>query len=205
MLRSAAFFLLVLAIVPAPLARAQAADGEAAVLLPGDVIKISVWRKPELSGEFSVAADGSISDAFYSEVNVARVPLAIASERVREYVAKIESSPRVWVEPLFRVSVGGEVRTPNLYSLSGETTISQAVAIAGGANTLGRLDRVTLIRNDQSQLLDLTDPNSPLADAVIRSGDQILVARRSSFFREYVAPASSVVAAAGIILNTLLK
>ena len=195
---------LVLASIPS-LARAQGTDNSAAVLRPGDVVKISVWRKPELSGEFSVAADGSIADAFYSEVNVAGVPLNTATERVRQYVARIESMPRVWVEPLFRVTVGGEVRNPNLYSLSRETTISQAVAQAGGATPQGRLDRVRLVRGGESQLLDLTDPASPLAETPIRSGDQILIGRSSNFFREYVAPASSVVAAMGVILNIILK
>jgi protein involved in polysaccharide export with SLBB domain len=196
--------LCVLASFPS-LARAQGVDDSGAVLRPGDVVKISVWRKPELSGEFSVAADGSIADAFYSEVNVAGVSLNTATDRVRQYVARIESSPRVWVEPLFRVTVGGEVRTPNLYSLSRETTISQAVAQAGGATAQGRLDRVRLIRNGESQLIDLTDPANPLADTPIRSGDQILVARGSNFFREYIAPASSVVAAMGVILNIFLR
>jgi protein involved in polysaccharide export with SLBB domain len=181
----------------------QAADTTVAVLRPGDVVKISVWRKPELSGEFTVASNGAIADPFYSEVTVVGVPLATVTDRVRQYVSRIEASPRVWVEPRFRVSLGGEVRTPNLYSLSPETTIAQAVALAGGPTERGRLDRVVLLRNGRTELLDLTDPGDQRAAISVRSGDQLLVGRRSSIFRDYIAPGASLVGAVGVVVNLI--
>jgi protein involved in polysaccharide export with SLBB domain len=190
--------------IPRP-ASAQEADTSVATLRPGDLVKISVWRKPELSGEFAIAQNGSIADPFYSDVSVVGLPLAAVTERVRQYVARIEASPRVWVQPLYRVSVGGEVNSPNLYSLSPETTVSQAVALAGGPTPRGRLDRVSLVRNGHTESIDLTDPSDQRGGIPIRSGDQVLIGRHSSFFRDYVLPATSLVSTAGVILNLVRR
>jgi protein involved in polysaccharide export with SLBB domain len=175
------------------------------MLRPGDAVQINVWRKPELSGEFFVAADGSIGDPFYAAVNVTSVPFALAVQRVRDHVAEIEASPMVWVEPLFRVMVGGEVRQPNLYPLRQETTIAEAVAIAGGPTERGRADRVTLIREGRASQLDLTDPSNTLAYARIRSGDQIMIGRRANILRDYVAPASSLIGAVASVVNVMIR
>src|SRR5690349_4287754 len=35
------------------------------VLAPGDSVRVVVWRKPELSGDFIIAPDGSITHPLY--------------------------------------------------------------------------------------------------------------------------------------------
>jgi protein involved in polysaccharide export with SLBB domain len=165
------------------------------VLSPGDAIRITVWRKPELGGEFKVAADGAIADPFYMDLRVAAVPFPLAAEQVRSHIAKYEVEPRVYVEPLFRISVGGEVRQPNLYMLRPETTIEQAVMEAGGPTERGRRDRVRLRRGEQELNIDLTDSRDDRARMPIRSGDQILIGRQPSVVRDYVAPFSSILSA----------
>ena len=39
-------------------------------LKPGDMVRVTVWRKPELSGDFRVLADGSIAHPLYQAINV---------------------------------------------------------------------------------------------------------------------------------------
>jgi polysaccharide export outer membrane protein len=175
------------------------------VLGPGDVVRISVWRNPDLSGDFQVAADSTVESAFYSEVKVGGVPLSVAQQRVRSFVERFQTSPRVLVQPLLRVSVGGEVRQPNLYSLTPETTISQAVALAGGPTERGSMGRVRLVRAGQATTLDLTDPNQAVGGQRVRSGDQIFVARRQNVLRDYLFPSGGFVAAVVATLNLILK
>jgi protein involved in polysaccharide export with SLBB domain len=198
---------LVAALGPLGLSAQQAAAGtpDEPVLHPGDAVKISVWRKPELSGEFTIAADGSVADAFYGAVKVADVPFSTAEGRIKEYVRRIETTPWVWVEPLFRISVGGEVRQPNVYLMKREATVAQAVAQAGGPTSNGRLENVRLSRRGQVVVVDLVNPNDPYARSPIRSGDEILVGRQRSIFREYVAPSASVIAAIGVVLRLFVK
>lgn len=172
---------------------------------PGDVVRVDVWLKPELSGEFYVSADGSLADPFYAPVRVTGISFSAAAERVRDHVARIEASPRVWVEPLFRVMVGGEVRQPNTYTLRREHTVAQAVAQAGGMTDSGALDRVRLTRDGRVHEIDLTDPADPLAHSPIHSGDEIMVLRRAQVLREYVTPVASMMAVVVSLLNIFTR
>src|SRR5205807_6485967 len=62
------------------------------VLTPGDSVWIMVWRKPEFTGEFAVAADGSISHPVYRAVVVGGVPLATAQgTRSEEHTSELQS------------------------------------------------------------------------------------------------------------------
>jgi polysaccharide export outer membrane protein len=175
------------------------------VLSPGDVVRISVWRKPDLSGDFPVAEDSTVANPFYSSVKVAGVPISVAQERVRRYVEQFETSPRVLVEPLLRVTVGGEVRIPNLYTLRPETTVSQAVALAGGPTERGQLSRVQVVREGRVDMLDLTDPAPSTGAQRVRSGDQILVSRRNNLVRDYLFPSGGIVAALVGLMNLILR
>jgi protein involved in polysaccharide export with SLBB domain len=193
---------LLLALLPGP---GPAAAQSAPELRPGDVVRVTVWRQPEMSGEFAVAADSTLAHPLYGQVVVAGVPLSEAESRVRELLGRYESNPQFVLEPLFRVAVGGEVRQPNLYTLAPSITVAEAVALAGGPTERGRLERVTLVRDGGERMLDLTDPGSAATQLRIRSGDRIVVARRTSVFREYVVPVASVTGAIATIVNLLLR
>jgi polysaccharide biosynthesis/export protein len=170
------------------------------VLRPGDMLQIRVWRKPELSGEFVIAADGAIGDPFYSAVSVAGLGVAEARERIRGHVARIEAEPLVWVEAMFRVVVMGEVRQPNLYPVRHPTTLAQAIAQAGGPTENARLDRVQLVRGGTAHVADLRDPASPVARTVLLSGDEIVVPRRSTRVRDALVPISALASLASLIV-----
>ena len=201
----ASLALLMSAAIASP-ALAQSGAGDNAVLLrPGDAVRITVWRKPELTGEFVVAADGSLTHPLYRTVRVTGVPLSAIEQRVQTFLARFEENPQFVVEPLLRVAVGGEVARPNLYNLRPETSIAQAVALAGGATERGRADQVHLFRDGTRRVLDLTNPNSDEGRQPIRSGDEIIVARRRAVFREVVAPVMTVIGAIAAITNVVLR
>lgn len=188
-------------LVGTPLDAQTGAAKEPLVLRAGDVIRITVWRSPELSGEFAISRNGTIAHPLYRTVNVAGLNLDAAEDRIRQLLSGLESTPRFVIQPLLRVSVGGEVREPSLYTLPPETSIAEAVALAGGATERGRMDAVRLFRRGQESLIDLTDPQGGLAQTPIRSGDQIFVQRRISIFREYIVPAASVTAAVATLIR----
>ncbi|HEX6534314.1 MAG TPA: SLBB domain-containing protein, partial [Gemmatimonadaceae bacterium] len=121
--------------------------------------------------------------------------------RLRDFLAKYSQNPQLVVEPLFRITVGGEVRQPNLYSLPRETTISEAVALAGSATPNGELTKVKLIRGGREVTMDLTAPDSRWASATIESGDQIIVGRQHHFFRDVFFPIIGIAGAAASIIN----
>ena len=190
--------------VMSALAQGSAPAAELA-LRPGDAIRISVWRKPEYSGEFTISYEGAITHPFYQQLRVTGMPVSDVRRLIADHLAKFEAQPLFVVEPLLRVTVGGEVNRPGLYTLTPETSVAQAVAAAGGVAELGRPDRVQLFREGRAMQVDLTKPEPGTAQMPIRSGDQIYVARRSAVFREYVLPVVSIAGAAAAIINVVLR
>ena len=171
------------------------------LLRPGDALRITVLRHPELSGEFPVNGDGVLVHPLYRELRVSGVPLSETEQMVRNVLARFDAKPEFVIDPLFQVSVAGEVRQPNLYALRPTTTIAQAVALAGGVSERGRLDHVRLFRAGNEYRVDLTRPERGMSTELVQSGDQIMVGRRSSVFRDYIAPAGSIIGAIAALVN----
>jgi protein involved in polysaccharide export with SLBB domain len=193
----------VLMIAPLGFASAQRARPPLdPALRPGDVLRINVWRHPELSGDFVVAPDSSLVDPVYQAVKVAGQPLYVVRDRLRGVLSTYEQSVPFVLEPLFPVTVAGEVRQPNLYRLPEGTTFAQAIAQAGGPNELGQLNKVSVIRRDSTMMINLGSGYSKYQGLVIASGDQILVGRRSNFnlVRDALYPLASLTAAVAAIL-----
>jgi len=176
------------------------------VLAPGDIVRITVWRNAELSGEFTVAPDGSITHPLYREVKVAGVPLPEVERRIGAFLSHYgESNAAFAVTTLIRVFVGGEVRTPNVYTVPPGSTVSQALAAAGGPSERARLNEVQILRNAHRFALDLTSTDPRVMQSQVRSGDQIFVPRTHNVFTEYVVPASSLLAAAAAIASIIVQ
>jgi polysaccharide export outer membrane protein len=179
-------------------------SNEQVVLAPGDSVRVVVWRKPEMSGDFIVAPDGSITHPLYRSVRVGGVPFATAEANVRTFLARFEQDPQFVMEPLVRVAVSGEVFRPQIYALRPETSIADAVAQAGGPNQFGNRNRVRVLRKDtggreREIVVSLLQPTSAAAAIRVHSGDQIVVDRKKSFFREVFLPALSVLGSAASI------
>jgi protein involved in polysaccharide export with SLBB domain len=182
---------------------AAAQTDTSAAVRPADLVRLTVWRMPEFSGDFPVAPDGTIQHPLLTEVRVVGRPRDEVRRQLREVLLRYENDPQFVFDYLYRVAVTGEVRLPNLYSLPPETSLSQAIAAAGGLSEFGRINDVRLIRNGQEIVLDLRDPSAAAMEMRIRSGDQIRVPRRGSSFREYLGLGASLVAAVGSVVAAL--
>lgn len=198
--------LLLFAVLPAGIsAQTPTSDTQQATMLgPGDSVRVIVWRKPEMSGDFIVAPDNTITHPLYRAVRVGGVPFSTAETNVRTFLSRFEQDPQFVLEPLVRVAVSGEVGRPQVFAVRPETTIGEAVAQAGGPNQFGKRDKVRVFRRDpggrqHEVTVDLLNPQSPTASIRVRSGDQIVVDRRRSFFREIFLPALSVLGSAASI------
>lgn len=215
-MRTLAFLALLLpAVALAGSARAQEPRQRAgqAVLTPGDSVRIVVWRKPEFSGDFVVAPDGTITHPLFRTVQVAGIPFATAEANLRTFLARFEENPQFVVEPLIRVAVSGEVTRPSVFAARPETTIGEALARVGGTTTIGNRSRVRVLRlqpdgQQQQLVLDLADPNGSEGTLPIKSGDQIVVDRRKSFFREVLVPALGIIgsiASLGLLVDRVSR
>jgi protein involved in polysaccharide export with SLBB domain len=176
-----------------------------AVLHPGDSIKVVVWRNAELSGAFLVAADGTIRHPLYQTIQVANTPLDSVTARLGAFLSELTTTPHFVVEPKFHVVVRGEVLSPALYTVPLETTLGGAIAVAGGPTQEAQLRKVTLVRDQHSYLLDLSDPAAPWTASPIRSGDQIIIGRKSNLFFGTILPLVTAGAALASLISVLRR
>lgn len=189
-------------------ASAQTTGFENLTLQPGDHLRITVLGEDkDLSGEFEVAPDGTLKHPLYNQIKVVGVPLPMLRDRFVTFLKRFQKDPQVQVEPLLKVGVSGEVKTPNIYFLAPETTVAEALTHANGATDRGDADHVTLLREGKEIPLDLSRASVSRDPLTIRSGDQINVDPRRSVMSgigtltPLLTVAASLVSVTIILLN----
>jgi protein involved in polysaccharide export with SLBB domain len=152
-----------------------------------------------------------VTHPLFRGVQVAGIPFATAEANLRRFLSGFEENPQFVMEPLIRVAVSGEVTRPAVFALRPETTIGEAVARAGGVNPTGAPNRVRVLRfepngHQQQFKVNLSDPNSSGGTLPVRSGDQIVVDRRKSFFRDILLPTIGIIgsiASLGLLVDRI--
>ena len=130
----AAHFALVLVLAFSRLAAAQVNNY---VVGPQDVLTITVYDQPELTGKYSVESDGTFTYPLIGRVTAGGLTLRAleASLKKRLIDDGFFKAPQVSVAieqyRSQRVFVVGEVRTPGTYALTGDMSLIEALARAG--------------------------------------------------------------------------
>jgi polysaccharide export outer membrane protein len=117
-------------------ARAQDATPREYVVGPNDLLLVTLWDQPDLSGKFRIDADGSFTFPLVGRVQAARLPIRDVERKLREALSNgFFKNPQVTVSieeyGSQRFFVMGEVRQPGAYPLSGRMTLIEALARAG--------------------------------------------------------------------------
>ena len=97
---------------------------------------------------------------------------------------------------LRRIAVLGEVRVPRVYTIDATNSVADVIARAQGVTPEGDAEKIDLVRGGRTLRTTLTGTEI-LQEADIRSGDQIIVGRRSWLSRNF----SSLVGAASLLAN----
>src|SRR5687768_9456614 len=85
------------------------------IIGPGDVLRVRIWREPDMSGDFQVTSTGQVTLPRLGLLNVGSLPAdslqAVLVEKYKVYL----NNPSIEVLLLRRVSVTGAVRNPGVY------------------------------------------------------------------------------------------
>ena len=133
-IRAAAAAVLVLGLAAVP---ARAADQSPDYVVgPQDVLAITVWDQADLSGKFTVEADGSFTFPLIGRVHAGGLTLrAVEAEMVKKLADGYFKNPQVTVMVdtyrSQRVFIVGEVRVPGTYTLTGSMSLIEALSRAG--------------------------------------------------------------------------
>src|SRR6266567_3382491 len=144
----------------------SAADTKAADVAPqgyivgeSDVLRVNVWKEPEVSQTVVVRTDGSISLPLINEVKVAGMTPMQIQTLVAEKLKSFMNSPQVTVTVTEihskKAFITGEVARPGGYSLNTETTVLQLIAQAGGFTVFTKHEGIVVLRVEDGKAVRL--------------------------------------------------
>ena len=169
------------------------------LLRPSDVLQITFAISPEYDQSITVQPDGYINLRGVGDVYVAGKSVPELIEALKKTYQQFLHEPIINVElkdfekPYF--IAGGEFGHPGKFELRGDTTVSEAVAIAGGFTDKAKHSEVVLFRRapggwaeakrlDVKQMLAKKDLSE---DVHLRPGDLIYVPKNSlSKLRQFI-------------------
>ena len=116
---------------PLPLEQRANINYDAYILGPGDGLQIELLDLPELSGRFSIGPDGTLYlprlRALYVEGLTIEELRGFLTQQFKAYVR----DPQVYVRPVayrpIRIYVGGEVKRPGYYTLTGVQSTTEGL------------------------------------------------------------------------------
>jgi polysaccharide export outer membrane protein len=176
---------------------------------PQDVLVITSYDQPELTGKFTIEIDGTFSYPLVGRVRVVGMTLRDVEELLKKTLVDrgffIDPQVTVAIETYRsqRIYVVGEVRTPGAYPLSGDMRLVEALALAGSTTPTASGEAVIVRANNESLVVDpaqIATTAAKEADSVVRvdlrelengdlsqnvplrSGDTIFVLRAESVY-----------------------
>ena len=178
------------ATIPPPSAQPAPRDTVArnvGVLRPGDVLEIVVFRDKELSNKYLIDSRGYVQIPGLGVIQAAGLDPTQVKERLEESLrARGFERPELSVQPLIRVSVLGQVRSPGLYPVDPGTSLIQLVTIAGGPVGEANLRKTTVVRDGRAYTVDLESAlsGSPAGRIVLYSNDYVVIPKKTGFTKE---------------------
>ena len=147
----------------------------------GDAITLQLVGQQQSIDELQIQRDGSINLPNLGKVQLSGLSLEEASKLIK---AKIESA-YIGVDAFITLSnvrdiqilVTGNAEQPGVYTVNGNTSFLQAIAIAGGPSDFGSLREFVLKRNNETiskiDLYDVIIKGDISTNERLRSGDVI--------------------------------
>jgi len=172
-------------------------------LRSGDIFDISFELSPEFNQTVSVQPDGFITLRGVGDVHVAGQSVPELTITLRSAYDKILHDPLISItlkdfeKPYFIAD--GQIGRPGKYDLRGDTTLTEAIAMAGGFNDSAKHSQVLLFRrvDDQwvsAQIIDVKKMQATKnlkEDPMLHPGDMLFVPKsRFSKIRPFLPTAS---------------
>lgn len=200
------FAVLLALLLPAGALQGQAAGAASAeeriTLFPGDILQIEVWREPDLGGVFLVNDRGTVVLPLIGEMAVTGTPVPQLRDSLLSAYRRELRNASINITPLRRIYVLGEVNKPGLLNVDPTVSLAGVIALAGGANPQGDIRRIQIARNGEVMQWEIA-PTDALTQLDVRSGDEIVVGRRSWFDRNSTFLVSALLSATSILITLM--
>jgi polysaccharide export outer membrane protein len=121
-----------------------------------DVVRVNVWKSPDLSQTVTIGPDGFVSLPLLGDVHAAGLTsnqlARDLSSRLSSYVVNAQVTVSVVDIRSRQVFVTGQVGKPGAYPLIAPITVLQLIAQAGGLNTFANRKGIFVLRGTKGDI-----------------------------------------------------
>jgi polysaccharide export outer membrane protein len=153
---------------------------------PQDVLRIDVWKEPDISRLVPVRPDGKITLPLLNDIQAAGLTPVQLSAKIAEGLKKYITSPQVTVGVTEinsrRIFVTGEVTRAGAFPLLPNMTVLQALSSSGGFTQFARVKNIYVLRMEDGKQVkhpfnykDAVSGKRPEQNIVLEGGDVIVV------------------------------
>jgi len=155
---------------------------------PQDLIEITVFQVPDLSRTVRVNSGGQISLPLIGVVQaggltIPQLEAAIGKQLSQKYLQDPQVTAFVKEFTSQRVTLEGAVAKPGIYSLTGRTTLLQAIAMGGGLDRVADPRGVVIFRQiggkKMGAVFDVRNIRSGIDEDPLLYGDDVVVVEES--------------------------
>jgi polysaccharide export outer membrane protein len=156
------------------------------VIGPDDVLTVVFWREKDMSAEVTVRPDGKISLPLLNDIDAAGITPEQLRLNLEKAAGKLMSEPNASVSVKTinsrKVYITGNVMKPGTFPLTGEMTVLQVIALAGGLQEYADSKNIVILRKvdgrEQSfkfNYKDVTKQKHPEQNIALKPGDTVIV------------------------------
>jgi len=158
-----------------------ASGNYAQILNPGDGVRITFLNiTDQISGDYFIQQDGNLQLPFIGIVKTTNIDYKTIRQTIFNKYSELYKDPALTIQPLIRINIMGEVRTPGYYYVTDIEKMTGILALAGGVTGAAATDDIYIIRNDQEIQLkksEVIEKGNTAADLGLQSGDRIFIPR----------------------------
>jgi polysaccharide export outer membrane protein len=147
-----------------------------------DVVRVTVWKDPNLSTDAAVRPDGTITLPLIGEIVAAGRTIAELHGKIAEQLSAFAKDAVVTVAVVevnsYRFTVAGNVERPGMYTPRYYVTVSEAIALAAGPNRYASTGNMVIVRGTRRIPINydaILSGKSPEQDVVVMAGDAVRV------------------------------
>jgi polysaccharide export outer membrane protein len=156
------------------------------VIGKGDMLRVFVWRNEQLSNQVVVRPDGKISLPLLQDLQAAGLTVLQLQKEIMRRFSEYLEHPKVTVIVKeinsYKVSVLGEVMKPGVYPVTGDTTLIEAISMAGGFAEWANKRKITVITHQDGKKKRIKINYKEIASGknldqniILKRGDVIIV------------------------------
>ncbi len=164
----------------------EAGEREAYVIGIPDLLRIVVWKNPELSVEVPVRRDGKISVPLVDDVQAEGLSPGELKEVLTEALAEFVTAPEVTVIVQqinsHMVTVVGAVARSGQIPLVRQMRVLEAIATMGGFSVWAKKNQVKIIRQNGNETIEyvfnygaFSSGKAPASNLLLQPGDTVVV------------------------------